>query len=257
MEIQIPENIDLSLSERYQLMIDVREDQFAFFLSDPDESREYFCYRIPVEQPAGAFPSFRNAFFDNSFFTLPFKKTIIINSTPVFTYIPNSIFEEKDKEAYMRFLCTAVDGKILCQTLQKPELSILHEMPEEIYGFFQRSFTDVRIIHRTAVLMDYFLNRKSIAGGNRMFIHNQGKELDILCFSNDSLLLSNRFHCSQSKEAVYYVLYIWKQLKFNQLNDSLYMAGEQEDLQEKMGRYIRTIVPVTVPFEQMALSHYE
>ncbi|GHT01573.1 hypothetical protein FACS189421_14220 [Bacteroidia bacterium] len=256
MEIQLPENIDLSHSERYLLAIDVRQDQFAFFLYCPDESRDYFYYRIPVEQPAGAFLSFRNAFFDNSFFTLPFKKTIIINSTPLFTYVPNLIFEEKDKEEYLRFLCTAVDGKILCQTLPSLELSILHEMPEEIYGFFQRSFTDVRMIHRTAVLMDYFLNRES-AVGNRMFIHHQGKELDILCFSNDKLLLGNHFHCSQSKEAVYYILYIWKQLKFNQLKDTLHIAGEAEDLQEKMGKYIRTIVPVTIPFEQMVLSHYE
>jgi hypothetical protein len=252
MEIQIPENIDLSRSEQYILAIEVRQEQFAFSLYHPDEKQEYFYYRIPVEKPEDAFSGFRNAFFDNTFFTLSFKKTIIINYTPVFTYIPNPVFDEKDKEAYLHFLFTDVTGKILCQTLHNPDITILHALPEEIYSFLQRSFTDAQIIHQTAALMAYFQQREAGVTGNRMIIRHQGKEMDVLCFSQNNLVLSNHFGCPQENDAVYYVLYIWKQLKFNQLSDFIYLADENGDLQQKLKKYIRHLIPV-----EILLSQYE
>jgi hypothetical protein len=245
MEIHIPEHIDLTRSEQYILIIGVHPERFSFFLYHPEENTSFY-YRIPEEKSSGAFACFQTVFFDHPFFTLTFKQTFLLNYTPAFTCIPNLLFEEKDKETYMRFLFKDT-GKIVCQSLQQPDLTILHEMPEEVFRFFQRSFTGIQPVHPIGALITYFQGESQAVNHKRMIVNPYEKGVDILCFSGNDLLLCNHFACLQPSDAVYYILNTWKQLNFDQLNDSLFLTGNTGHLQEKLQPYIRAILPVTIP----------
>jgi hypothetical protein len=241
MKIQIPDTIDLSLSEQYILTIEVYPEQFSFSLFHPAGDSAGFTYRIPGNTPADTFARFRDIFFDNEFFAFSFRKTVIINHTPVFTYVPSLIFDEKDKKEYMNFLFLDDAGKILCQTIQKPDITILHRLPDEIYEFFQRSFPDAPIIHHTAPLIRYFQEKEPPINGNQMIVNKKDKGMDILCFSRNEFLLGNHFNCPQPDDALYYILFVWKHLKFNQLKDSVYITGNEPDLTEQLKIYVQNI----------------
>ncbi|MCL1937688.1 MAG: DUF3822 family protein [Candidatus Azobacteroides sp.] len=257
MKIQLPDKFDLNHPERYFLIIEVHPIQFCFLLYDPQDDFSFF-YRIPENEQPNAFARFQNVFFDNEFFTLPFKKVYIINYTPIFTYVPTPLFEEKDKKEYMKFHFIGQPGKILCQNLQKPPVSILHGMPEEIYDFFHRSFEHIHIVHHTAPLIRYFRNKIQLENWNRMIVNKQGKYLDILCFSHADFLLGNHFICLQPADALCYTLFVWRQMQFNQLKDFIYVMGDKTDLIRQLQIYIQNIIPVDltpdIPFEMTALT---
>jgi hypothetical protein len=258
MKIQIPENIDLSRPEQYILTIEPHPERFAFSLCNPLKEGDYFYSLFSDNLQSGAFNSFKDVFFDNDFFTLPFRKVFVINHSPVYTYIPTLLFEEKDKKEYMQFLFSENTGKVLCQTVQKPELTILHEMPEEEHAFFRRIFVGCQIIHHTIPLLSYFQDiDEGFVDVNRMIIHKRGGEMDILCFLNDNLLLCNHFNCKQPDEAVYYSLFIWKQLKFDQLRDFVYIVGDEPDLEELLGNYVRNVIPVEITPEMILSALHE
>jgi hypothetical protein len=254
MELQISENINLNCPEQYILTIEIHPEQFLFSLCNPVKDAEYFYYRIPKEKQSDAFSCFRDVFFDNDFFTLPFKKVFLINYTPVFTYVPTILFEEKDKSEYMDFLFTSITGKILCQTLSNPDITILHEMTEEVYEFFLRTFVDSQIVHYTAPLITYFQDKEEKTNSNRLIVNRQEQGVDILCFSGDNFLLCNHFICSQIEDAVYYSLFIWKQLKFDQLNDFIYIVGDEKELADQLGMYVHNIIPVEITSEMTVLA---
>jgi len=240
----ISENIDLSRSEQYVLVLEVRAEQFSFFLHHPNHSKERFCYRFPVDKRYSILSQFQEIFFDNNFLARPFRKILIVNHAPVFTFIPNLLFEEKSKEDYMRFLFATVSGKILHQTLLKPEITILHTLAEDLYDFLRRSFPTAAIVHYTAALIARCRERIQLVDGNRMVIYRQPDGIDVLCFSRENLLLSNHYDCQSTEDVVYYTLYTCKQLKFSQSNDFVYLVKGEEELQEKLSKYIRNIVPV-------------
>ena len=244
MKIQISKNIDLNCPEQYVLVIEVHTEQFSFFLYNPDNPIERFFYRLPVEERNNILLQVREVFFDHAFLSYPFRKVLIVNRTPVFTYIPNLLFEEKDKAAYMRFLFTSVSGRILHQTLLKPEITILHAIPDDLYSFLQRSFSEAAIVHHTAATIAWCQQKCPLVNGNRMIIYRQANGMDVLCFSRQQLLLSNHFDCQSTDDAVYYALYIYKQLKFSQLKDYVFLAGAEDELQEKVKKYIQHVVPV-------------
>ncbi|GHT72896.1 hypothetical protein AGMMS50262_02930 [Bacteroidia bacterium] len=258
MKIQVPEHIDLTKPERCRLVIEVDAGQFLFWIYPLLGDSDGFFYSIPKENRTSGLACFSDFFFDNEFFTLPFNQVQVLNHTPVFSSVPSLIFNEKEKNDYMQFLFAENGGKILCHTLQQPELTMLHEIPEETYRFLQRSFGAVQILHHTAPLIAYFHNKGNFVDGNRMIISRKTEGLDILCFSRDRLLLCNHFDYSHLNEALYYVLFIWKQLKFNQTKDFIYIAEETPDLTDLLTQYIRRVNPLDfaakIPLEMAVLS---
>jgi hypothetical protein len=189
----------------------------------------------------------------------------------VFTYIPSIIFEDKDKEVYMDFLFTGKTGKTLHHNMNAQGITFVHVMEEDVFEFFRRSFSVGKIIHHTAPLIAYFHAKEQITNRNRMFVNLQNTGMDILCFFNDSFLLGNHFSCNSLMDAVYYIFFICKQLKFNHMNDFLHVAGDKEmkrDLIEYLNSYFRHIIPENIfpeasseqmniqmiPFEMTCLS---
>ena len=246
MKIQISKNVDLNRPEQYVFVLELYTEYFSFFLYNPDNPIECFYYRFPVDKRSDTLSQFREAFFDHAFFSYPFRKILILNRTPVFTYIPNRLFEEESKEACMQFLFTNVSGKILHQTLLKPEMTILHTMPEDLYGFLHRSFPEASIVHHTAAAIAWCQGKYTLTDGNRMIVYRQPDGMDVLCFSRQQLLLSNYFRCTSTDDAVYYALHVFKQLKFSQLKDFVYLAGVERLLQERLKYYIQNVVPLQV-----------
>jgi len=86
---------------------------------------------------------------------------------------------------------------------------------------------------------------------NRHIVVNlQEKGIDIFCFSEKTFLFGNYFQCNGLSEALYYILFTWKQLQFNQLDDYLHIVGDaifKEELIENLALYIQQIYPLTIP----------
>jgi hypothetical protein len=248
MKINLPENIDLAHPERYMLAIYIRPDRFSFSLYNPVDDGSYFYQTFDNDQHADAFSNFKEVFFENDFFTLSFRKIRLVNHTSVFTYIPDLIYEDKHKKDYINFLFSENTGKFLSHSLQSG-ITILHQIPDEIYNFFARTFVNPEFIHHSASLIAYFQEKSNRVNARQMIVNKNGKEMDILCFSHGKFLLGNHFHCEQLQDAVYYILFIWKQLKFDQLKDLLHIAGDtasKKELPEPLKEYIYNIVPVNI-----------
>ena len=56
--------------------------------------------------------------------------------------------------------------------------------------------------------------------------------MEVFCFDKGNLLLINSFPCKQTTDHVYYLLYIWQQLNYNQEKDELHLTGKLEDKEE-------------------------
>ncbi|MDR3217627.1 MAG: DUF3822 family protein [Dysgonamonadaceae bacterium] len=262
MKINLPENIDLGHPEQYIFTIYIRPEWFSFSLYNPVEDGSYFYREIENGKYTDAFSHFKDLIFENDFFTFSFKKIQVMNHTAVFTYIPSLIFEEKHKQHFVKFLFSESLGKTLHHTLSTAGITILHQMPEEIYNFLLRTFVNPEIIHHSAPLIAYYQERSKRTNAKQMIVNRNKYGMDILCFASGTFLLGNHFQCNNLPDAVYYILFVWKQLKFNQLNDILLIAGDpvsKKELLEKTALYIHYILPVTIEpeahFDQVDTSN--
>lgn len=77
-----------------------------------------------------------------------------------------------------------------------------------------------------------------------MFIYFENSNLQVYAYNKEKLLLNNVFKTNEINNQIYYILYCWKQLKFSQENDSLYLYGEvkmKEEIVDTIRKYIISV----------------
>ena len=245
-----PDNKMIENPDRLILTIYIGPEHFSFSLHDPDEKGSFIYKKLTKENKVDAFSVLKEAFFDNSFFSLPFRKVWIVYRTPVFTFVPNSIYEEKTKEYFLQFQFSETQGKTLSHVISYSGISVIYQMPEEIYQFMLRFFDNPVFIHYSAPLITFFLESVKNINNRRMVVNLQESGIDIFCFFGETFLFGNFFQCNGMPEALYYILFTWKQLQFNQLNDYLHITGDatfKEELTGKLTPYLQKIYRLAIP----------
>ena len=240
--------MDVYSFDRYTLTIEIFPVRIVFTLSDTTQEQSPFRYVFDGKDLTTVFAQFKEAYFDNSFFAFPLKNIRIINYLSKFTLVPRLLFDEKQKEKQMRFLFSSIEGKILAQTLQQPEIVILHELPKEIADFFQRTFSEAQLVHCSGELIHYYAQLPATRKTAQMYLYQEDNQLYITCFSSEKLLLCNSFESRNASESLYYILYIWKQLKFDQRNDLIHIPEGDLELIEKVRPYIAQIQTLSANF---------
>ncbi|MCR5151972.1 MAG: DUF3822 family protein [Prevotella sp.] len=74
------------------------------------------------------------------------------------------------------------------------------------------------------------------------FFHDEN--VDIFTFQHDRFKYFNTFSATHAHDALYFMLYVWKQLAFNPERDTMVVCGEIRNeawLMESLSRYIRNI----------------
>ena len=247
MKINIPETIDTNTAGKYVLTVYVHPEKFSFSIHCPDKPESYFFYKINPTGQSDAFSVFKDLFFDNDFFAYPFQKTCILVFSPLFTFVPDAIYSDKYKAGFVNFIFSEQEGKILDCPVSPAKLQILYSLSEDVHGFFTRSFNEPEFIHHSAPLIAYFLSPHVKHKKRQMTVNVHEKGIDVLCFSRKTFLLGNHFPCENHRDAVYYILYTWKQLKMDPLTDRLHITGElsqNEDLNKNLQLHIQHVHPV-------------
>jgi hypothetical protein len=252
MKINVPEKINLNTPEKYVLTVYFHPEKFSFSFHCPDERDAYFFYKINPAGQSDAFSVFKDLFFDNEFFTYPFQRTCILVFSSLFTYIPDAIYSDEYKADFIKFIFSEKEKKILEDSVSSAKLKILYPVPETAYDFFTRLFNKPEFIHYSKPLIAYFLSPDIDHKERQMTVNVHEKGIDILCFFQRSFLLGNHFPFEKSEDAVYYILYTWKQLKMDRFSDLLHVTGkhsQNEELIKKLRLYIQHVHPRPIPHE--------
>ena len=259
MKIDLPENIRLTNPERYILTIGIGSGRFSFFLYNPVEDGSFFYFPGEKFEKEEAFSQFKECFYENDFFGLPFRKIYLMNYSRSYTYVPSLIYEKDSKNDFRDFLFSEKESNrkiILEQPLAISQLVILHSLEEALYDFFQRSFIQPKFVHYSSPFISYFQTRSKINPRHQLIVNFTAEGIDLFCFRQGNFILGNHFACPQSEDAIYYILFTWKQLQLDQMKDFIYISGNTETKKqaiEKLKTYIHNIIPVNITPE----AHFE
>ena len=271
MKTIFPEEQNIKNPDRSILTIYTGEEHFSLSLYDPEKQGSFLYREISGEDQIDAFATFKEMFFNNSFLSLPFRKVWIMNRTPNFTFVPDSFYKDEYKEDFIQFLFSNQQGITLTDSVPSVGIKVLYQLPENLYRFMLRSFAKPKFVHFSTPLISYFIKNSKNVDARQMVVNLQEDGLDIFCFSKETFLIGNYFPCKGTQDALYYILFTWKQLKLNQLDDYLHITGNnafKEELIDKLTLYFQQILfpdiatencfegieTDRIPFELAALS---
>lgn len=257
MTISLPDTLTIENSGKYILSIRLLPDGLSFAGYIPAVPGSFFYRKARFDSGISVLASFKEFFFAHDFLTWPYKQVRFQVVTPQYTLVPTSIFEEKRKEEFLSFQFSQPENHCLTNPLPDAQTVLLFGIDREVYEFCVRSFIDPLFIHYITPQLLLWKRQSLLSFPRRMYGIIQDKTVDIFCYNRGELLFANTFAVKCTEDILYFLLYVWRQLEFDQQKDMLYLSGDKGDyhsLQKDLHTYLREIHPVEMPSEAYLLG---
>ena len=238
-------NIDLTKSGQYKLSIRLSADGFSFSIHHPQQKDDFFFGNYPVNTSFSMTANLKKMIQSVEEMKPPYEQISILIDTHRFTPVPFELFEDEQTENLFCHNFYKMDNEvILCNILGKSNIALLFGMDKHTCQLLEEQFPKARIFANVSPLIEDF-SLKSREGNNRkLYAYFHPNKMNVFAFEKGKLLLVNTFHCKQTSDQVYYLLYVWQQLGLNQEKDQLYLAGKpenQDELLVECNKFLRQI----------------
>lgn len=208
----------------------------------------------------------REAFKEQDYLRTAQNKAMLHVCTPV-VLIPEEDYEdteEYDAETIYASVLTGHKGEE--KVIDKiPELDAyaLYSVNRDLKMVVSDNFTDV-IVENVMVPVWVNLYKRFYQAGQKrkLFAYFHDKKVDICNFEQRRLHFANSFDAQHAHDALYYLLFVWKQLGMNQKEDDLFVLGDiphKEWLMNRMNAYLKNVHTInpSVILNRSALSEIE
>lgn len=227
----LPEHINLELSEKYILSIRLKTNQFVFSISNPENAKHYCLKEVILSSGKDLLSNVQKVIFELNFLTQPFLRTNLVYVSPDYDLVPNEYFELKKKKDLYNLVHTDKNKYILADDNPKQACTTLYGMEEVVYDFLLRNLYNPQFFHHSTLLIDYLREKgTTYPFVSKMFVNFQNDQVDIISFNHFKLLHSLSFVDESPINQLYYILKVWEQSKFDQMNDCMYLIGDPNEV---------------------------
>ena len=241
-------HIDFTKSEQYTLSIRLSADGFSFSVHQPIHPEDFYHAEYPVNVSYSMTANLKKMIQAKEELRHPYGQTNILIDTQRFTSIPFDLFEDEQTDALFYHNFQPKDNEtILCNILEKSNIALLFGMDKHAHQLLGEQFPRANIFACVCPLIEHFIQKSRESNVRNLYVHFLPNRMNVLAFDKGKLLLINTFHCKQTSDQVYYILYVWQQLGFNQEKDQLYLTGKtgvSEELLTELTKFLRQVRPL-------------
>ena len=104
------------------------------------------------------------------------------------------------------------------------------------------NFSNVKTMHLMTPVWRHLHQRSYTGHYNKLYAYFHDKQIDVFAFQQNRFKFCNSFDTNRTQDALYYLLYVWKQLAMQPESDELHIAGDvpdKEALQEGLRKYLQ------------------
>ncbi len=257
------ERIDFTKSEQYTLSIRLSADGFSFSIYNPLTDNDFCFVAYPVNASYSMAANLKEMLAETDALKYPYKRINVLYDTPRFTPVPLELFEDEQMDTLFYHNFPKESNEIvLCNILGKSNVVILFAIDKHVHQLLAEHFPNARFFSAVSPLTEYFAQKSRLGNSRKVYAHSRERLLEVFCYDKGKLLLINSFPCKQTADRVYYLLYIWQQLTYNQERDELHLTGklaDKEELLKELRSYLRQvfIVHPKAEFNRSEISKIE
>lgn len=173
-----------------------------------------------------------------------YHRVLVMVDSPVLM-IPSDQFDEHVKEDYYYHAFPRKEQQVLMSTVLA-ELSCVAVFPvsKDLRKVLDDTFDNVSFVAAMTPLWCH-LNQRSYTGRHqKLYACFHDKHLDVFSFTQNRFKFFNSFECSDSNDAMYFMLAVWKQLGLSPEHDELYLTGdvpERDSLKAELERFVKRV----------------
>ena len=239
------ETTDFNKSEQYTLSIRLSTDGFSFSVFNPMAEGELTFYDHEVDENLSLTANLKQTFREMEWLSRPYRRVNILMADKRFTFIPLEFFEDEQAETVFYHNYPKRENELVqYNILQKNNIVVLFGMDRSACTFLREQYPNVKFYSQSSPFIEFFAAKSRLGNSRKIYAHLRKDAVDIYGFERGRLLLANSFGCDTTADRIYYLLYIWKKLGFEQERDELHLTGtlsNKEQLLPELRKFIRQV----------------
>ncbi len=234
----------------YQLRLRISTERFTFAVYDPEGEPSFHTADYPTDCRHSLTANLKTICKDNPFVGQDYRSArILLAGTPC-VVVPQELFDSM-RAADFYYACMPKENRqtVLSRTLPGG-LVLLYAVDRTFGQLLLEYFPDACLESSVVPVMEHLLERGQGGAGRTLYAYFHERQMELYAFDAGKFLLHNAFRCTQGDDVLYYALYVWQQLGFDQLEDELCLIGRVpgasatlEGLQRYVAR-VNTVHPV-------------
>lgn len=229
--VLIDETFDINQTKNYHISIQAGLNGYSFSVLDPLRNKYILLKHIPFtgEMTNELLEEKVNEIQGNDeFLTRKYYSAFFSWQSPRYTLIPGPLFNKKNLRTYFEFNHVLEElDEIHYNGYKGIDAYSLFAIPSELSNIVFRSFGNARFFHQTTPLIEHgLISHGGKSSLKTVLVNIYGNNTDIVVIQGENLILCNTFPWKEEKDIVYFVLYVYEQLKLDGTETPLYFAGE-------------------------------
>lgn len=247
----LPTSIDLRHPENYVLTLRISSRAIFFMISTNDELKKCLtCKKFSLDQSIDVYENIKKLFFELSFLSIPFSSVVIQWVNISYILEPNEMFElYKKQDLYTITQICKDNSMILLNKNVADDATLLFQIDKSIHGFLTRNLFQPIVLSHITPLIKYMTAKTSSLKDTFMYVNCFEDSFDILLLKSNKLIVAQSYEIQDENEMFYFILKIWQDAQFNQLEDTLFFNGLTSDLVHQLKGYVKFVEPFLLPSE--------
>lgn len=236
---------DFSKSEQYTLSIRLSTDGFSFSVFNPMGDGELSFFDREVDEGLSLTANLKQTFREVEWLSRSYRRVNILMADKRFAFIPLEFFEDEQAEIVFYHNHPKRENELVqYNILHKNNIVVLFGMDKSACTFMREQYPDAKFYSQASSFIEFFSMKSRLGNCRKMYVHLRKDAIDVYGYERGRLLLANSFACKETADRIYYLLYIWKQLGFEQERDELHLTGalhDKEQLLPELRKFIRQV----------------
>ncbi len=244
----------------YRLFTGVFSDSLQLLVFDPEKNKFVAYARQEIKSGGNRreyADQLKKSFEESNLLQYEYKDTLVIWESWRSTFVPNALFDPAETETYFRFnQSVETDDKIYADKLQIAGIYNVYSISESLEkSIGLRAYRDRH--HASVFTESVLIWSKQKMLPKQVFLNVHPTFFDMLVTENGKLLFYNSFHYKTAEDFIYFVLFVYEQLKISPESNGVVLSGnilKNSVLFETLYKYIRHI-EFAIPGEQYSNSY--
>ena len=228
----LDETLDIFLTTNYHLSIEASTDGFSFCILDTQKNKyialKHFDFDKNVSEDEYD-DEFKEILKTEELLNKNYKSVGVINNSSKSVLVPAPLFDKNNLKTYFTFNHYLNGAEIIdFNKLKNIDAFNIFTLPSGLAALLINKFPDIKFYHQSTPFIENFLiNYKNKVEQNKCVGVNIHKEFfDILVISPENLILYNTFSFRNEDDFIYFIMYIYEQLKLNPELSEIILSGD-------------------------------
>ena len=262
-----------------RLTIRIGSHSMAFAAADPKAVNGIVYEPYTAKSGISMAANLREAFTKSPLLGQGFTHVQVLLDSPALMGPIDEFHEEDIEKLYQHAFSSSQEAGDRKQELIMhrvlPELNVVAVfcVNKDLKLVIDDHFTDSIFIPLTQPVWTHLHQRSFTGSRQKLYAYFHDKKMELFAFTQNRFKYVNTFHTARAHDALYFILYVWKQLGFNHETDELHLAGtmpEEKWLTEHLHIYLQRVFVINptadfgnlpaariknIPYDLMALYY--